>query len=77
MFTKKFYTTLRFYAALVVMFSIPLVFVIMAFVVVVAIPKEQDDPPRLLSLNNSGSNPKNVTLFYADLVGDVLKFSVS
>ena len=59
------------------MIFIPKLFVVLGFITILATPRIQDDPPRVLTLNNSGLDSKNITLFYADLVGKFMNFSVS
>ena len=71
MFTKRFYNSLRFYAAVVSQIFFPIVFVLFGMVLAVTGPgRDQDDPIRILSLDNSALFSGNLSLFYAQL-GDV------
>jgi len=74
-FVKKFYHTIRFYPGLILILVVPTIFLILAFVTIVAVPGVRDDPPRRLSLGNSALDPSNVTMFHADLTGQA-NFSV-
>lgn len=79
MFVKRFYNSLRFYGALVSQFFFPIMFVIFGLAVAVTVPSNQnDDPPRKLLINNSGLDPENLILFYAQFEGGAtLNLSVS
>ena len=79
MFLKRFYNSLRFYAALVSQLFLPLLFVIFGLLVAVTVPSTQnDDAPRELFIDNSGLSSNN-TLFFAQMPGldSPINFSVS
>ena len=68
MFTKRFYNSLRFYAAVVSQIFFPILFVLCGMVLAVTGPgRDQDDPKRVLTLKNSALFGGNLSLFYAQL----------
>ena len=67
MFLKRFYNSLRFFAAVITQLLLPLVFVLFALILAKTIPNaNENDEPRELRLNNSALS-SNVTLFWAEL----------
>ena len=65
MFSKRFYNSLRFYAAVVSQIIFPIIFVLFGMVLAVTGPgRDQDDPKRTLSLNNSALFGGNLSIFY-------------
>ena len=82
MFTKRFYNSLRFYAAVVSQVFFPILFVLFGMILAVTGPgRDQDDPSRILTLDNSAFFGGNLSLFYAQFgeptEQDILPFSVS
>ncbi len=80
MFLKRFYNSLRFYAALISQLFLPLLFVIFGLLIAVTLPNNQlDDQPRALRIDTSGLSANNFTLFFAqmDEVSSPINFSVS
>lgn len=71
MFLKRFYTSIRFYPALITQFLLPVLFVVFGLLVVVTSPDRANDPPRALLLSNSGLDSRNTTLFFAEFEGSV------
>lgn len=68
MFTKRFYNSLRFYAAVVSQIFFPIVFVLFGMVLAVTGPgRDRDDPKRMLRLDNSAVFGENLSLFYVQL----------
>ena len=68
MFSKRFYNSLRFYAAVVSQVFFPIVFVLFGMVLAVTGPgRDQDDSKRVLSLDNSALFGGNLSLFYVQL----------
>ena len=66
MFTKRFYNSMRFYAAVVSQIFFPILFVLCGMVLAVTGPgRDQDDPKRTLTLRNSALFGGNLSLFYA------------
>ena len=82
MFTKRFYNSLRFYAAVVSQIFFPILFVLFGMVLAVTGPsRDLDDQSRILTLENSALFGGNLSLFYAQFgkpdEQDILPFSVS
>ena len=73
MFTKRFYNSLRFYGTPIQIF-VPVFFVLLGNVLAIidigSTSTQQDDPNRVLSLENSALFDDKLTLFYAQF-GDV------
>ena len=80
MFLKRFYNSLRFFAAVFTQLLMPMLFVLLALILAKTLPNpNEDDAPRELRLDNSALS-SNITLFYAQLqnpTGFNLDFSVS
>ena len=71
MFSKRFYHSLRFYAAVISQVLFPALFVSLGMVLAITVPgRDQDDTKRVLSLENSALFAENLSLFYAQL-GDI------
>ena len=78
MFLKRFFNSLRFWAALISQLLLPLIFVLLALVLSETLPDPNvNDPRRALKLQNSALS-KNVILFYADFSkNEAINFGVS
>jgi hypothetical protein len=71
MFLKRFYHSLRFYAAVISQILFPALFVSLGMVLAITVPgRNQDDPKRVLNLDNSALFTDNLSLFYAQF-GDI------
>ena len=81
MFLKRFYNTLRFWQAIFTQLLLPLLFVLFALILAVTLPNEnENDPSRSLRISNSGLDPNNRIMFYAEFGDDPTRafdFSVS
>ena len=68
MFTKRFYNSLRFYAAVISQIFFPILFILFGMILAVTGPgHDQDNPKRVLTLKNSALFGGNISLFYAQL----------
>ena len=68
MFTKRFYNSLRFYAAVISQIFFPILFILFGMILAVTGPgRDQDNPKRVLTLKNSALFGGNISLFYAQL----------
>ena len=80
MFLKRFYNSIRFFAAVGTQLILPMIFVLVALILAETLPRQsKDDAPRELRLDNSASS-NNITLFWAQLQdpsGFNINFSVS
>ena len=71
MFFKRFYHSLRFYAAVISQILFPAMFVSLGMVLAITVSgHDQDDSKRVLNLDNSALFTDNLSLFYAQL-GDI------
>lgn len=71
MFLKRFYHSLRFYAAVISQILFPAMFVSLGMVLAITVPgSDQDDSKRVLNLDNSALFTDNLSLFYAQF-GDI------
>ena len=75
MFLKRFYNSLRFYTAVIIQLIIPLLFIILALLIV-KLPDNspRDDPRRLLTLSRS-SMSDDAEVFWAHFVDVPSEFS--
>ena len=65
MFLKRFYNSLRFYIAVITQLVLPLIFILLALILIkIPNPNLGDQPSRLLTLENSALS-RNVTTFWA------------
>ena len=65
MFLKRFYNSLRFYIAVITQLVLPLIFILLALILIkIPNPNLGDQPPRSLTLKNSALS-RNVTTFWA------------
>ena len=80
MFLKRFYNSIRFFAAVLTQLILPMISVLAALILAETLPRQNaDDAPRELRLDNSASS-NNITLFWAQLQnpsGFNINFSVS
>ena len=71
MFLKRFYHSLRFYAAVISQILFPVLFVSLGMVLAITVPgRDQDDSKRVLNLDNSALFTDNLSIFYAQF-GDI------
>ena len=71
MFLKRFYHSLRFYAAVISQILFPVLFVSLGMVLAITVPgRDQDDSKRVLNLDNSALFTDNLSMFYAQF-GDI------
>ncbi len=75
MFVKRIYYSIRFYPYIPIQVGFPTVFSAIGVLVVILNP-QSDDPPRPLYLHNTGLDARNTTIFYAELDGLKMNFSV-
>ncbi len=77
-FVKRVLNSMRFWAAVVSQFVLPLVYVLLALILAKTLPNpDVDDPNRELRIENSALS-SNIYLFYADFSGSgPVNFSVS
>ena len=75
MFVKRFYYSVRFYPSLIVQVVFPILFTVFGLIVIISNSKGVD-PPRVLSMRSSGLDSGNTTIFYAELEGHYMDFSV-
>jgi len=75
MFIKRSYYTFRFVLSLIIQIGFPVFFTGLGHLIIIYSPSGTD-PPRILSLSNSGLDARNITVFYAELDGQQFNFSV-
>ena len=77
MFLKRFYNSLRYYIAAITQLLIPMIFILLALILVkIPNPNIGDDPRRELHLDNSALS-NNVTAFWAEFGStSILNFAV-
>ena len=74
MFLKRFYNSLRFWQALITQLLLPLIFVLIALVLAVTLPNNnENDPSRPLRIDNSALDRDDRIVFYAVLGDDIDK----
>ena len=64
MFLKRFYNSLRYYNAIITQLIIPLIFIILALLIVKIPPRARDSPKRALTLSRSALSDR-VEVFWA------------
>ena len=82
MFLKRVYNTIRFWQAIFSQLIFPLLFVLLALILAVTLPNNnENDPPRALTVENSGlDSSMNRIFFYAEFgenPRNVFQFEVS
>ena len=75
MFIKRLYYAVRFYPSLFIQIVFPVLFTGIGLLVIILNPNS-DDPPRALFMSNTGLDSRNTTVFYAELDGFTMNFSV-
>lgn len=77
MFLKRFYNSLRFYIAAITQLVLPLIFILLALILIkIPNPDFGERPSRLLTLKKSALS-RNVTIFWAQFGDTPANFNLS
>lgn len=74
MFMKRFYNSLRFYIAVITQLVLPLIFILLALILIKIPSYLGEQPQRLLTLKNSALS-RNATAFWAQFGEPLSNFS--
>ena len=75
MYLKRCYNSLRFYIAVITQLLLPMIFILLALILIkIPVPNIGDEPRRLLTLHNSALS-RNVTAFWAEFGDQSPNFS--